>query len=169
MLGIRGLDPFGAFHAGLGLVAIVLGMFVLFLQKGTPLHRWIGLTYLISMVALNATALAIYDLFGRWGPFHNLAVVSLLTVAAGVVPVWVRRPRGRWMRLHATCMGWSFAGLLAALFSEIGARIPGVGLAAGVIWPTVAVMVVAAVLIHTQVPRIVARLPLPAAKIGALS
>ena len=169
MLGIRGLDPFGAFHAGLGLVAIVLGMFVLFLQKGTPRHRWIGLAYLVSMVALNATALAIYDLFGRWGPFHNLALVSLLTVAAGVVPVWVRRPRGRWMGLHARCMAWSLAGVLAALFSEIGARIPGVGLAAGVIWPTAAVMVVAAVLIHTQVPRIVARLALPAAKIEALS
>ena len=140
MLGIRGLDPFGAFHAGLGLMAIVLGLCVLILQKGTTLHRRIGMAYLVSMVGLNATALAIYDLFGQWGPFHTLAVVSVVNIAAGVVPVWVRRPRGRWIRLHGTCMAWSFAGVLAALFSEIGARIPGVGLAAGVMWPTAAVM-----------------------------
>lgn len=169
MLGIRGLDPFGAFHAGLGLMAIVLGFCVLILQKGTALHRRIGMAYLVSMVALNVTALAIYDLFGQWGPFHNLALVSLLTVTAGVVPVWVRRPRGRWMRLHATCMAWSFAGVLAAFFSELGARIPGVGLVAGVIWPTAAVMLAAAILIHTRVPRTVGRLAAPAANMEALS
>ena len=169
MLGIRGLDPFGAFHAGLGLMALILGICALILQKGTTLHRRIGVAYWVTMAGLNTTALAIYDLFGRWGPFHSLAVVSLLTVAAGLGPVWLRRPRGRWIGLHATCMGWSFAGVVAAFFSEIGARMPGVGLAAGVIWPTAAVMVAAAVLIHTRVPRIVARLGVPAAKIEALS
>jgi uncharacterized membrane protein len=150
-------------------MAILLGFCVLILQKGTMLHRRIGVAYWLAMLGLNATALAIYDLFGQWGPFHSLAVVSLLSLAAGGAAVWARRPRGGWMRLHATCMAWSFAGVLAAFFSEIGARIPGVGLAAGVMWPTAAVMLAAAILIHTRVPRIVARLGTPAAKIEALS
>lgn len=158
MFGIRGLDPLGAAHTAFGLVAIALGLAVVLMHKGTERHRRVGMSYAFTMLLLNATALMIYDLFGRWGPFHNLALVSLVTLAAGVIPVWFKRPRAGWLRLHGFCMSWSFAGLLAAFFSEIGARIPGVGLAAGVIGPTALVMVIAIALIHTRVPRIVATL-----------
>ena len=44
---------------------------------------------------------------------------------------------------------------LAAFFAEIGARVPGVGFATGVIVPTIAVMAIAAGLIHSGVPRII--------------
>lgn len=155
MFGIPGLDPFGAVHAALGLAAIVLGVGVGLLGKGSRVHRRVGLVYALCLLLLNATALSIYDLFGRWGPFHNLAIVSLVTLLAGVLAVWLKRPRGRWMNLHGICMSWSYAGVVAALFSEIGARIPGVGLAAGVLIPSALVTAVAAVLIHTRVPRIV--------------
>lgn len=155
MLGIHGLDPFGAMHAALGLLALMLGLGVILLRKGTAWHRRVGLLYAATMLLLNATALAIYDLFGGFGPFHALAILSLATLAAALVPVWLR-PR-HWLEIHARCMSWSYAGLVAAFFGEIGARLPGVGLAAGTIVPTVAVMIVAAVLIHTRVPAIVTR------------
>jgi uncharacterized membrane protein len=157
MLGIRGLDAFGAVHASFGLAALVLGAGVLVLRKGTALHRRIGQIYAAAMLLLNATALAIYELFGGFGVFHVLALVSLATLAAGVLPVWLRRPREGWLEVHARCMSWSYLGLLAAFFGEIGARVPGVDFAAGVIVPGTIVMVTGAVLIRTRLPRLVKR------------
>jgi uncharacterized membrane protein len=75
MVEIHGLDPLGAFHAALGLLAVTLGLMAMAVRKGTATHRRAGLLYVVVMVLLNATALMIYDLFGRFGPFHVLALV----------------------------------------------------------------------------------------------
>jgi hypothetical protein len=60
--------------------------------------------------------------------------------------------------MHARFMSWSYLGLLAAFLGEIGARLPGVRFAPGVIVPGVVVMVAGAVLIQLRVPRILSRL-----------
>ena len=157
MFGIRGLDPLGAVHTALALAAIVLGIAVVAMEKGTAAHRRVGMAYFAAMVMVNVTALMIYDLFPRWGPFHTLAAVSLTTTCAGVVPVWLQRPRGRWLQIHARFMSWSFAGLIGALVGEVGSRAGGLDPSA-VTWASIAVMVCAAVLIHWHVPRIVGAL-----------
>ena len=154
MLGIRGLDPFGLVHSLLGVSALVLGLAVVLLRKGTRVHRRMGQGYVLSMVLLNATGLMIYDLYGRVGPFHVASAISLATVGAGFVPVYLHIPRAAWIRLHATFMCWSYVGLLAAFVSEIAVRVPGVGFGPAVIAATVLVVTGGAVLIHTQVPRI---------------
>jgi hypothetical protein len=91
MFGVPGLDPLGLVHALFGLTALVLGLSVILGRKGTRLHRRLGRDYLLAMVLLNATALAIYDLYGRFGPFHWAALGSLATLGAGFVPVFLRR------------------------------------------------------------------------------
>lgn len=154
MAEIHGLDPVGTVHLFLGLLAVTLGLAVVVVRKGTAAHRRAGLFYAVVMVLLNATALMIYDLFGGFGPFHALALVSLATVTAGVVPVWLRRPRA-WLELHARFMSWSYAGLIAAFFSEIGTRVPGVGFTTGVLVPTTVVMLAAALLIHRRIPALI--------------
>jgi uncharacterized membrane protein len=156
MLGIPGLDPFGFAHALIGVTALILGLALLVRRKGTPVHRRIGLGYVLSMLLLNATALMIYDLYGRFGPFHVASVISLATVAAGFVPVYLRRPRAAWMELHATFMCWSYVGLVAAFISEIAVRVPGIGFGPAVIATTLGVVAGGALLIHTRVPKIVA-------------
>jgi uncharacterized membrane protein len=158
MLGIRGLDPLGLVHALLGVAALILGIAQLLRRKGTPLHRRVGQAYVLSMALLNATALMIYDLDGRFGPFHVASLVSLATVAAGFVPVYLRRPRDAWMHLHAYFMCWSYVGLLAAFVSEVAVRVPGVGFGAAVFVATAVVMASGAVLIHTRVPSILGAL-----------
>jgi hypothetical protein len=65
MFGIRGLDAFGFVHALLGIAAQLAGLTVLFQSKGTRSHRRFGTMCVLSMFALNITALMIYDLFGR--------------------------------------------------------------------------------------------------------
>ena len=83
MFGIRGLDAFGLVHSLLGVAALLLGLAVLLRRKGTPVHRRIGQAYVVSMLFLNVTALMIYDLSGRFGPFHIASLISLITVGAG--------------------------------------------------------------------------------------
>jgi uncharacterized membrane protein len=154
MFGIRGLDPFGLVHALLGVSALVFGLAVLLRRKGTRVHRRIGQGYVWSMLSLNATALMIFDLYGRFGPFHVASIISLATVGAGFVPMYLRRPPAGWMQLHATFMCWSYVGLLAAFVSEVAVRVPGIGFGPAIIAATVLVVAGGAVLIHIRVPRI---------------
>lgn len=158
MYGIRGLDPFGLIHALLGLAALFLGLSIVLRPKGTGVHRVVGSGYVASMLLLNVTALMIYDLYGRFGPFHIAALVSLATVAAGFVPVFTRRPRQGWMGLHANFMCWSYVGLVAAFVSEVAVRVPGVGFNTAVIVAIGIVVAAGALLIRTRVPRILSRL-----------
>jgi uncharacterized membrane protein len=155
MFGIRGLDSFGFVHALIGIAALLFGLAVLLAAKGTRQHRKLGYAYVASMLALNVTALMIYDLYGRFGPFHVLALISLATLIAGFVPAYRRRPLHDWVEIHAITLSWSYVGLVAAFFSEIIVRIPRAPF-----WPAIGVataltMIGGAVLIHTRVPRIV--------------
>jgi hypothetical protein len=80
MLATAGFDPIGLIHTALGIAALYFGGMVLYLRKGTRLHRRGGYAYASSMVFLNASALG--DLrFVRW---------------FGVT----RRPTQAWLRLH---------------------------------------------------------------------
>lgn len=111
-------------HVALGLLALVAGLAIFLLRKGTGFHKQLGYVYLFAVLGLNGTALLIYRLFGTFGPFHALAIVSLATLLAGYAPVYFRRPRDRWLRNHYFGMGWSYVGLLAATAAEIAVRLP---------------------------------------------
>jgi uncharacterized membrane protein len=157
MFGVRGLDGFGLVHAAIGILALLLGLAVILLGKGTRLHRKVGFAYLMAMAALNVTALWIFDLTGRFGGFHIAAIISLATILAGYLPVVFRRPR-QWMPVHGIFMGWSYVGLVAAFLSEIAVRVPGVGFSTGLITTTIMAIGGGALLIHTRVPVIARRI-----------
>ena len=109
-------------HITSAVLALLLGLVVLLRPKGGAVHRAIGFAYVACMVALNVSALTIYHLTGRFGPFHAAAIFSLASVTAAVVMVERRRPN--WMIGHAMWMMWSYVGLLAATASEIVVRTP---------------------------------------------
>src|SRR5687768_17780900 len=113
MLGIHGLDSFGLAHAVIGITALVLGLAVFAQAKGSASHRVWGSAYVVAMVLLNASALAMYALNGRFNTFHLFALLSLATLAAGWIPALLRRPAGRWYERHANYMAWSYIGLVA--------------------------------------------------------
>jgi uncharacterized membrane protein len=114
----------GLFHTICALLALASGAAVLLRRKGTRSHRRLGWLYVASMLALNGTALMIYRLFGGFGPFHVAAVASLVTVAAGTVTAYRRRP-ANWVERHYAWMTWSYVGLWAAAVAEVGTRVPG--------------------------------------------
>ncbi len=132
------MNTIGLLHTGIGVAAVVLGAAVVFGKKGTRRHSWLGRCYLIAMLLLNATALLIYDLFGRFGPFHVAAIVSLATVLAGWWPTLSRRPG--WVTRHAYFVSWSFCGLLAATLAEITSRVPGWDFSRSVAWSSALLM-----------------------------
>jgi uncharacterized membrane protein len=147
----------GYVHLVFALCALVLGLLVVLQRKGTRIHRTIGHLYVSSMIGLNVTALSIYELFGTFGPFHVLAVLSLATLLAGVLPVVTRRPKRGWLDLHANFMAWSYAGLVAATASELVVRVP-LGsryFALSVTAASFAVILVAAWIIHGRKRRVI--------------
>ena len=90
-----------------------------------------GRGYGAAMLGVNLTALMIYELFGRFGPFHWTALASLATLLVGY---WsVRRKRPGWRYRHAYFMTGSYVGLLAAAVSETASRVPGWPFGASVI------------------------------------
>jgi len=116
------LSTLGAAHGAAAIAALAFGLFVLAERKGTSAHRALGSAYVIAMIATNLTALGVYRLTRQFGPFHLLALISLATVARGVVAVIRRRPG--WLATHYYCMAWSYLGLVSAAAAEAIARSP---------------------------------------------
>ena len=115
----------GTAHVAAACGALVLGAVVLRLSKGTAWHVRLGRLYVVVMLVVTVPALLVYDTTGAPGPFHVLAVVSLVTVGLG----WLsapRRLRGRSGSVpHASWMLWSYIGLATA----------GVGQLLNSVWP----------------------------------
>lgn len=126
-------------HLIASLFALFFGSAVLLIKKGTKTHVRMGYAYTVSMLVLLVTAFMIYRLFNGWGLFHWLAVVSTLSLLAGIIPAFLRKPVDRWQSLHYNFMFWSVFGLYAAFAAEVFTRIPStpffgmVGLATGAI------------------------------------
>ena len=155
------MSTLGWIHTIFGMVALLAGTAVILTKKGTRGHRTLGHVYLTNMIALNVSALFIYELYGRFGPFHWMALTSLLTLIAGMVPVFTRRPKVGWLQLHAAFINGSYVGLVAAFAAEITSRIPGTeahfGPVVGI--TTVVVIGIGAILIHRNLPQSLRRTP----------
>jgi uncharacterized membrane protein len=159
----------GQVHLAAAIVSLTSGAAVLLLSpKGTTRHRQIGWVYVVSMLALNVTALMIYRLFGGFGPFHVAAIVSLAGLLPGVVAARRAKSarlarnqlkRGHLVTKHYYFMAWSYVGLCAAAVSETATRLPiarprpGAGLEFGIAVAVATLLVVAvgAWLINTRV------------------
>jgi len=113
----------GFLHLMAALAALSAGAGVIFTQKGTLRHKRLGRCYVLLMLAMNGTALLDYELFGRFGPFHWMVLLSLATVIGGYSSA--RRKTNEWKHAHAYYMAGSYIGLIAAAVAEVTSRIPG--------------------------------------------
>jgi uncharacterized membrane protein YjjB (DUF3815 family) len=107
------------------------------------------------MVVLNGTALMIYELFGGFGPFHWMALASLLVTLVGYLPAR-SKPAG-WMPRHAYFMTGSYVGLVAATVAEVASRVPDWSFGWSVFISSVVVTVVGVCWMRVRIPRILAR------------
>ena len=152
-------DWLGQIHVAPAVVALVLGPMVFLGRKGTARHRALGGAYVLSMLAVNISALSMYEHSGGVNLFHIFAVVSLGTVAGAMISIWLGSVQG-----HYFFMCWSYFGLAAAGFSQVLPRLaPGAFLSVGLNAYTAAGVItglsggLAAMLINAQAKRVVPR------------
>lgn len=117
-------NEIGLMHVITSVLALITGTWVLLSKKGTKMHIRLGYVYVLSMAILLVTAFSIYHLFGKWGIFHYMAILSTMTLIMGMLPV-IQRPRTS-LRIfyHFSWMYWSVFGLYAAFLSEMLTRLP---------------------------------------------
>ncbi len=144
------MDWLGLTHFATALLALSSGAVVVFGRKGTRFHRNLGRVYFGSMLALNISALSIYDLFGGFGAFHFAALVSLVTVVLGVRSAWMRH--ANWRFSHAYWMSWSYVGLVAAAVAESATRYLKFDFGLTVAIASLMVFVIGAMLIRWRLP-----------------
>ncbi|MES2574735.1 MAG: DUF2306 domain-containing protein [Bacteroidota bacterium] len=113
----------GLIHLIVSIIALITGLAVLVMTKGTKKHKRVGYIYAISMILLNVTAFMIYKVYGKFGLFHWLAVGSCLTLFAGLYPVLTKSGKNYLLK-HFNFMYWSVVGLYTALMAEIFSRLP---------------------------------------------
>lgn len=117
-------DTTGLIHTVFASTSLVFGTLILWMQKGTTIHKRVGYAYVFSMGIMLITAFMIYRLFDGFGIFHFFAIVSTISLIGGMVPAIGRFPKNGWLDLHFSFMYWSVIGLYAAFISEIMTRIP---------------------------------------------
>ena len=113
----------GLIHLIVSIIALITGLSVLVMTKGTKKHKQIGYIYVISMILLNATAFMIYKVYGKFGIFHWFGVGSCLTLFAGLYPILTKNSKNYLLK-HFNFMYWSVVGLYSALMAEIFSRLP---------------------------------------------
>ena len=113
----------GFWHLIFAVVALLSGTVVIMRRKGTRNHKRIGYVYVVSMITMLVTSFMIYRLYGKFGIFHCLAVVSTITLLGGMVPMLLKKPKG-YVSMHFNFMYWSIIGLYAAFVAESLVRIP---------------------------------------------
>ena len=109
----------GYIHLFFSILAMITGLVVVFNTKGTLFHKKVGYTYVTSMLLLNLTSFFISN-FGGFSIFHFFAMVSFVTIIAGMYPV-LKKTKG-WIYKHYYFMSWSVVGLYSAFWSEVGTR-----------------------------------------------
>jgi uncharacterized membrane protein len=120
-------DNFGLIHLISGIVALVFGGLVILMKKGTKIHKRIGYVYAFSMTVLILSSFGIYRLFGKFGLFHYLSLVSTFSLVAGMLPMFKKVRTVKDYEIHFKRMYWSVVGLFAAFTAESFVRIPKFG------------------------------------------
>ena len=145
--------PLGFVHLLTAVLAVACGTAIVFVRKGTRVHRWLGRGYVGSMLGVNMTAFVIYELFNGFGLFHWMALASLATVVIGYLPTWRKNPG--WKVTHAYFMTGSYVGLLAALAAETFTRTAVLPFLSAVAASSLAVIAVGVWLMRRLIPRLV--------------
>jgi len=152
------LTPMGWFPLAFTAFGLVAGVIQFTRRKGDRIHRALGYAYVYGMIIANATALTMYRFTGSFNAFHAGAIVNLVCIIAGMIPV-LRRPRAPdWKAQHYRWMASSYIGLAAAASTELAVRLLPLGsrsavwIVAGV--AVLAVSVVGAILIRRNRPAV---------------
>nr|WP_298993424.1 DUF2306 domain-containing protein [uncultured Polaribacter sp.] len=109
----------GYLHLLFSIISMITGLIVVLNTKGTKFHKRVGYVYVVNMLLLNISSFFISN-FNGFSIFHFFAIVSLITILAGMYTVLKRSKN--WLQKHYYFMAWSVVGLYCAFWSEVGTR-----------------------------------------------
>lgn len=108
-------------HVATAVLAFVLGLFQLFLRKGTANHKMAGWIWIGAMAAVALSSFFIHtiQLVGPWSPIHLLSVYTLVMLWWGI-----RQGRKGKSREHGITMAslFFFALIGAGAFTLLPGR-----------------------------------------------
>lgn len=124
----------GRYHVIGATIALIAGPVIFLVRKGTMVHRFLGYIYVISMAAVNISALVTYRLSAAPNLFHIFAVISLLTVTPALYCAVRAHQTGRsaYVISHYHFITWSYFGLFAAFLSQVATQMNYVSFYAGI-------------------------------------
>lgn len=89
-----GITPFGLFHTAISIVSLALGLSYLLRRRDIRWRTTLGKSYVAWTAASAVTGLFIFR-HGGFNEAHALSIVTLLTLAVGIVAERGARP-GSW-------------------------------------------------------------------------
>jgi len=95
-------------HLAVALAAVVFGLLIFLLHKGTKTHKTLGWVWIALMLTAALTSFFI-QARGHFSLIHVLSVVVLISLTVAVAAA----RRGN-IRLHKICMISTFSGLVVA-------------------------------------------------------
>ena len=111
-------SPVIQLHVVAALAALLAGIAVMALRKGTPMHRRIGWVFVPAMAVVALSSLFIMR-DGHFSAIHLLTLLTLVTLPRAVIS----RRRGH-IRAHKGAMIGLFAGLaIAGAFTLLPGRL----------------------------------------------
>ena len=116
-------DTVGWIHTIAAVIALISGSVVLYKPKGTQQHILTGRIYGIAMLIVCGTSFMIYRVHGMFGILHVFAMISTLTLALGMLPLYLKWSKN-YLVQHLSWMYWSVIGLYCAFAAEIFTRLP---------------------------------------------
>ena len=109
-------------HVAGALAALGLGSAVLFMRKGTRVHRRIGWFWVCAMFFAAITSIWITGIRpGQFSPIHLLSILTLVTLPFAI---WARRV-GRIGSHRAAMLSLYFSLLAAGAFTLLPSRLIG--------------------------------------------
>ncbi|NJO93730.1 MAG: DUF2306 domain-containing protein [Hydrococcus sp. RM1_1_31] len=108
-------------HIIAAVFALATAALVLWLPKGTRLHKRIGYIFVVALLLLNGSAAFIYNLTGSVNFLHIFIVVSLCSMLSGMYAA-IRRSSDQWLVRHITGMNGAAIGVWAAGLAEFTVR-----------------------------------------------
>jgi uncharacterized membrane protein len=108
-------------HVAGAMIALVVGMVIFLLPKGTGFHRLLGWTWVSAMIVVAATSVAMMVDFGNGvNPLHVFTAITVISLWSGLAGI----RRGD-VRRHAASMTGLYAGglILAGVFAFIPGRL----------------------------------------------
>ena len=122
-------------HTLFSILALFCGVIFL-IPRGTKRHKQLGYVYSFSMLICLITSFWLYELWGKFGVYHVLSIVSFVTLMIALYFPLKARYLKNWGDYHLIWMGYSYIGLVMAGGSHLFGVVPerNIWIRVGLFW-----------------------------------